>query len=348
MQIVNNVKISSPQLTLKEGILANDDILTFEEFKTFMLQQLNENVIKSMLSRFNQIAGHIRGGRYRKAYLMWENFEKDILLNKNYSVSLLLIENINADKKLFNYKYATKEYDVLSDRGKLTKLSQLNKKLMKENVEAQISDHLAEFITDVETRQMPYKFIKQIFKIGDSEVKRNGANARWRTHNWSYKNILYGENPVWQGNVADAFMNHMAHLHVQLIAAENVEQQNLFATSVFNEERDNIFNLLYASKNNTSWITGGDIIIKYGGQIYNIQLKTSQQILNDRRRSRIGGKLAVQDLLHFIEDIKLSIQTQNIEEIIQKMYNELQTSGWVENTSNIIDDVSNELIQSLI
>ena len=28
MKIVNNVKISSPQLLLKEGILANDDILT--------------------------------------------------------------------------------------------------------------------------------------------------------------------------------------------------------------------------------------------------------------------------------------------------------------------------------
>jgi hypothetical protein len=60
-------------------------------------------------------------------------------------------------------------------------------------------------------------------------------------------------------------MNHMAHLHVQLIAQDSIDDQNLFATSVFREEKDNIFNLLYASKNNTSWVTGGDIIIKYAG-----------------------------------------------------------------------------------
>jgi hypothetical protein len=29
---------------------------------------------------------------------MWEEFERDILLNKNYAVSLLFIENINSSE----------------------------------------------------------------------------------------------------------------------------------------------------------------------------------------------------------------------------------------------------------
>ena len=338
-----SAKVSTSPLVLKEGILANNDILSFDEFQSFMKNRLTQDVLNSLLSRFTQIAGHIRGGRYKKAYLMWENLEKDILLNKDYAVSLLLIENINSQEANYQYKYSTKEYDVLSDRGKLSRLSQLNKKLFKENIEEQISEHLSEFITDVETQHMRWKFIQEVFRIDDSDMKKNAAEARWRTHNWSYKNILYGDNPVWQGNVADAFMNHMAHLHVQLIANElNDEDKDLFVTSVFNEEKDNIFNLLYASKNNVSWMTGGDIIIKYNGQIYNIQLKTGQ-ILNGRRRSRIGGKLAVQELLKFIEDIKNDIKSKNVDEIIVKMYNELKTSGWVENTNYALQDIVNNL-----
>jgi hypothetical protein len=56
---------------------------------------------------------------------------------------------------------------------------------------------LAEFISDVETKNMRWKFIQKIFSGEDSDSKKNAAEARWRTHNWTYKNILYGENPVW-------------------------------------------------------------------------------------------------------------------------------------------------------
>ena len=342
MKITSTMSISQSPMILKEGVLANNDILSYEEFYTFMKAQLTDEVLASLLTRLNMLSGHIRAGRYKKAYLMWENLEKDILFNKNYSVSLLFIENINSDTGNYSYKYSTREYDVLSDRGKLTRLKQLNSKLIQESLEEQVNSHLAEFISDVETKNMRWKFIQEIFSNGDSDSKKNAAEARWRTHNWTYKNILYGENPVWQGNVADAFMNHMAHLHIQVLASE-VDDDNLFATSVFNEEKDNIFHLLYASKNNTSWITGGDIIIKYHDQIYNIQLKTGQTLQGSRRRSRIGGKLAVADLLAFIEALKISIKDSDIDLVINKMYNELKTSGWVENTNYFINQTADKI-----
>lgn len=330
-------------MKLKEGVLANNDILNFDEFKIFMKQRLNNEIISDLIKRFNNIEKNIKNNQYKKAYQEWENLQRDILLNKQYTVSLLFIENIDSDKKNMQYKYNTSEYNIMSDRGKLSRLSQLNEKLFQESIEEQITEHLHEFINDVSTQTLRWKFIEQIFEIGDSERKRNASNARWKTHNWTYKNIMYGNNPSWLGNVADAFVNHMAHLHVQTIAGKVQDvNKKLFSQSVFNEEKDNIFNLIYASRNNTSWITGGDVIVKYQGQIYNIQLKTGQ--ISTRRRSRIGGKLAVKDLLIFIEQIKTDLEVKDIDRIILKMYNELKTSGWVEITNDFINEVTDSLI----
>ena len=117
-----NMSINQTPLILKEGVLANNDILDYNEFYNFMKEHLSEKVLKGLFARFNMISGHIKAGRYKKAYLMWENLEKDILLNNDYAVSLLFIENINSPDGNYNYKYSTKEYDVLSNRGKLTHL----------------------------------------------------------------------------------------------------------------------------------------------------------------------------------------------------------------------------------
>ena len=346
MYLHSTTKVQQSPMILKEGILANNDILDFDEFYDFMRDRLNEDVLRSLLNRLNSISGYIKREDNKRAYLMWENLEQAILANDEYAVSLLFIENINSPAGQYNYSYATKEYDVLGDRGKLSRLSQLNKKLFQESLEEQINEHLLNFITDIENKEMKWKFIQQVFKMDDHDLKKQASEARWRTHNWTYRNILYGQNPSWYGNAADAFMNHMAHMHVQLIAGENdVNNKELFATSVFNEEKDNIFNLLYASTNKISWLTGGDIIIKYQNQIYNIQLKTGQKIGSGKRRSRIGGKLAVQDLLNFIEKLKLDIKTENVDGIIKNMYNELQTSGWIEFTNNNIDKTLDEIVK---
>jgi predicted thioredoxin/glutaredoxin len=53
VKITSRASITSSPLVLKEGIIANNDILTFEEFKVFMKERLNKEVITLMLSRFN-------------------------------------------------------------------------------------------------------------------------------------------------------------------------------------------------------------------------------------------------------------------------------------------------------
>ena len=334
-------------LVLKEGILANNDILSETEFKDFIDPILDERLLHNLNLRLNSILKFIKRGQIKEAYKEWESLQRNILQNKDYAVSLLFIENINSENKDYQFKHATKEYDILNDRGKLTHISNLMKVTYQESIQEQINEHLSEFITDISTKTISdIELIRDIFKSKYHDIKHNASEARWNTHNWTYKNIIYGNNPVWQGNAADAFMNHMAHLHVQILAGSiPAEQQNLFAQSVWNEEKDNIFKLLADSLNHVSWITGGDIIIKYQGQLFNIQLKTGQILKNSsKQRRRIGGKLKTTELTNLIIALKNDIILKDKPALIHRLYTELKTSGWVEETDKDTVDIITNLI----
>lgn len=334
-------------LILKEGILANNDILSETEFKNFIDPILDERLLHNLNLRLNSILKFIKRGQIKEAYKEWESLQRNILQNKDYAVSLLFIENINSENKDYQFKYTTKEYDILNNRGKLTHISNLMKAAYQESIQEQINEHLSEFITDISTKTISdIELIRDIFKSKYHDIKHNASEARWNTHDWTYKNIVYGNNPVWQGNAADAFMNHMAHLHVQILA-ENIpaEQQNLFAQSVWNEEKDNIFKLLADSLNHVSWITGGDIVIKYQGQLFNIQLKTGQILKNSsKQRRQIGGKLKTIELTNLIIALKNDIILKDKPALIHRLYTELKTSGWVEETNKDTVDIITNLI----
>lgn len=334
-------------LILKEGILANNDILSETEFKNFIDPILDERLLHNLNLRLNSILKFIKRGQIKEAYKEWESLQRNILQNKDYAVSLLFIENINSENKDYQFKYATKEYDILNNRGKLTHISNLMKAAYQESIQEQINEHLSEFITDISTKTISdIELIRDIFKSKYHDIKHNASEARWNTHDWTYKNIVYGNNPVWQGNAADAFMNHMAHLHVQILAGNiPAEQQNLFAQSVWNEEKDNIFKLLADSLNHVSWITGGDIVIKYQGQLFNIQLKTGQILKNSsKQRRRIGGKLKTIELTNLIIALKNDIILKDKPALIHRLYIELKTSGWVEETNKDTVDIITNLI----
>lgn len=334
-------------LILKEGILANNDILSKTEFEEFINPILDERLLHNLNLRLNSILKFIKREQIKEAYKEWESLQRNILQNKDYATSLLFIENIDSENKDYQFKYATKEYDILSNRGKLTRISNLMKVAYQESIQEQINEHLSEFITDISTKTISdIELIRDIFKSKYHDIKHNASEARWDTHDWSYKNIVYGKNPVWQGNATDAFMNHMAHLHVQVLAGNMpTEQQNLFAQSVWNEEKDNIFKLLADSLNHTSWITGGDIIIKYQGQLFNIQLKTGQILKNSsKRRRRIGGKLKITELTNLIITLKNDIILKDTPALIDHLYAELKTSGWVEETNKDTADIITNLV----
>lgn len=346
--IKKNVSINRPsELFLKEGILANDDILSFDEFRSFILPFFdNDLFINNLENIIKDILYYINFGNYQKAYYLWETkFESEILNNQNYRVSLFAIQTIDSDSGNYQYSYATQEHELLTKSGAIkNNADKMKDNLFKLSMQDQISSHLYEFINDVKIKKMDYKFIKQIFNLdddtNDDDVKRAASLARWYNKDWTYKNILFGNSKMWRGHVADAFVNHMAHLHVQTIAgAVSADKKELFANSVFNEERDNIFKLLYDSKNKIPWYSGGDVIIKYGGQIYNIQVKT---VLENTKKNTFS-KLSFKQFTLFLRDIQNNLKT-NREYVIKKMYNELKTSGWVENINQTIGNIAENMV----
>lgn len=343
MLINRQLKISQKQMVLKEGVVAHNDILDYNEFKNFMKERLNKEIISSFSVRLNQIQGYIKKQDYKEAYKRWESLEREIFQNNNYAVSLLFVDNINIGSANYQFRYASKEYDVLGEKGELSKLSQLKpltNELFKENLSEQVGQHLEQFLNQVASTFLPLSQARRVFNENNSGMKRRASNARWHTKDWTYRNIFYGDNPSWQGNTTDAFMNHMAHMHVQIMAQgiEDDAEKNLFAASVFQEEGNAIYDLLSASTNHTAWYTGGDIIFKYGNQLYNIQLKTGLINTNDKKqkRSKVGSKLATKNLLALIENLKVEIKKQDIDKIIDLLYNELKTSGYVEMTNEAI------------
>lgn len=328
-------KISQNQMVLKEGIVSNNDILNYEEFYAIMKPHLQGEIIDSFHTRIGQIQAAIDKKDFRDAYKRWESFESKILKNDNYAVSLLFIDNINTDAGSYVFKYATKEYDVLSKAGNMTSLGAMREYLKQSDTSNEIKRHLQNFIGDVNSRLLNDYDIGRLFSSGDDGMKSRASNARWHTKDWTYRNIFYGDNPMWTGNVADAFMNHMAKMHVQLIAGKmNDDEKIVLANSVFQEEGHGIYDMLVASRNNTPWYTGGDIIFKFNGQLHNIQLKTGQ-ILQEER-TRIGSQVSMQKLTFLLNNMKTKLSNKDIDGVIKLMYNELKTSGYVEATNEAL------------
>lgn len=309
-------------LKLKKGVLANNTILNKEEFMQFFNSQISMDKKRSILNRLTRIKNLFLAKKIKEGYLAWERFEQDIFNNDNYTVSLLFIENINSSTgKDYSFKYASKETKVMSDRGKLTKISQLNKKLFAEELENSIFDHLFEFIQDIEQKE--YK------------------------DNITYQQYFYGNNPAWYGQAGDAFMNHLAQYHAQIFAGQvdNVDLP-LFTTRVFNEQKkDNLVKLLQDSKNHTPWSTGGDIILFFRGERYNIQLKSSMPQNGSTRKTRKIGQIKTTALISLIDDLYLHFSTdwQKAGEIL---YSHLETSGWIDFTEQAIGNIATDLIES--
>lgn len=335
-------RISQSQMELKEGIVSNNDILNYEEFYAIMKPYLQVEIIDSFRTRIEEIQAAINKKDFRDAYKKWEDFEDEILKNNNYAVSLLFIDNIDTDAGSYEFKHTTKEYDVLSKAGNMTNLGIMTEYFKQADTGDEVKRHLQKFIEDVNSKLLNDYDVDRLFNSGNRGMKSRAAKARWHTKDWTYRNIFYGKNPMWMGNVADAFMNHMAKMHVQLIAGQmNDNEKIVLANSVFQEEGHGIYDMLLASRNNTPWYTGGDIIYKFNGQLYNIQLKTGQSLQEER--TRIGSQISMKKLTSLLNNMKAKVNARDADGIIKLMYDELKTSGYVEVTNKALTETVEEL-----
>lgn len=354
----NDLIQEAAYITKEDVVLAFDDVLDKDSFKKVIEEneiiqewQVNRKAIKSSLTKALNAIGN---NDVRKAYNIWETqLNWRLLHNKEYQqVSLLVLAGLNSSD--LDIKYMSKEYDSLSKTGILS-ISQQNDAigvLFKQALSSEwMQQHLDLMLYDIWSSQVQVSKSSRIhilfdninksdsfYKYLNKDTRQNTykrLNLRRKPKLFTLKEFMYGDNPQWKGQAADAFLQHLAHMHVGLFADSsglqnitNIENQ----PSVFEEEQSNIFELLLQSKNNIPWYTGGDLILKLGsGQILNIQLKTQgtnlsrqKQALNSSITTDKLAKLLIQ-IYDYFKDIEA-----NKNELIELLFNELKTSAWIE------------------
>lgn len=323
----------------KEGIVAFNEILNEQEFNTVMMQLIDAEWLNIFKLRLLDILNDIEANSIKSAYQKWEALQGEMLGNPNFATSLLFVSNLQGMDVpgSLQYSYVSQEYNILSEKGMFLNVQQGFENIMQDTIGEAVQSHLLGLKEDIETKEAPYRVVQLMNTLHDNKSK---AYARYRQDR-TYKNVLYGRSKSWLGNVTDAFMNHMAHLHMSMEHLEENENGLGFTQSVFQEEKNNINKLLVDSTNKTAWFTGGDVIIKYNNQLYSIQVKSSMlaQGRGGKITSRIrtkGLKIVINNLINSLNMGKLSV--------IQSLYNSLKTSGWVEHTNVNVNQIVDQLI----
>lgn len=330
-------------LIQKSGIIATDSILNREEFVQYLTNKIKRWRSTKYITQLELIKKHIMMGEYKQAYIIWNQSILGELLGNKTPVSLLVFTNVASPERNYKTLYQKDETRVLNQTGALTQVNEVSSIVQNLNIEQQLSDHLGEFLYDLETIQVPrpINFREKIPGVSTGRLKgyykRLYGTGKLQYKYATFKNVFYGQNPNWHGNAADAFINHLGHLHVQILAQQGVNlNKQLFSTSVFKEEKENIYALLDDSRNTVGWFTGGDLFIQYGDFVLNVQLKTKKYNL----QNSISGKLAMKKLNQIIT---MLLEESNIENIANILYDQLKTSGWVQPVQRAITSIVNDL-----
>lgn len=319
-----------------QGAMIGGFLLPEKEFKDIVKQLfLNIDYVKYLENIIDRALKNIHSKNIRAAYKNIEEFETEIF--KNPSVSIMLITNLNSDKGQYKQAQNKNEKNVIRKSGKISYSQTIKNNLLNEEITSILSEHLLNLIKMIDTTELSDEQINNLFKLYKFQNKENkrimGSQAYYSRN---LKEIIYGDNPQYKGQIADAFLNHLGNMHKELFSGR-IENMTPFLQTVMEEEGANFYQLLIDSTNNTPQYTGGDLILlnSNGEVIANIQLKT---IINEK--SSTIGKITSKTLEANLLKLKELIQSDNILDadiFADKLYNMFATSG-------IIDNVNDEII----
>lgn len=266
--------------------------------------------LQSVLTEYTQAA--VNEAMAQKFKVAWNNFEQQVLLNtgdlelivayrdtsnenKGGLVSMsTIVPQSEVEGQGTNAKGA-QSYGIQSGHALITESM---KAVEAARLEEVLRQHIGGFLTQLDTT---------ITKDEAHKIKQHHKDTLLEHYQEKYVHLtgtkwweaFYGSGGYYfrgagLGKAYDAFMNHMANKEksfydylsskgIQSLAIDKMRFKN---TSVYEEEggvhhkppTSNFPELLQASRNNTGWYTGGDIIIVDPATmqvVYNIQLKTT-------------------------------------------------------------------------
>ena len=289
-------------------IKGSSDILISALQKSFEeVSKKDYTVLKSMLTK---AIGDLSTKSGKQAYDSYAIFEKHLFKlfgTEQIPTSIISIVTTSNNTKQFNYSANIR--DTLGTRSK--NIYSSNSKRIQRNYEVLIASDLLNEHLQAFTKTMQNKYTE---------------------YNYREEHVL--------GFIADAFMQHVASAHADLLAGQIPTN----GEKLPHDFRGITPKLAQESRNTTRWYSGGDVIIvdRQGRVLLNTQIKHST-------KSRgVVGRLAIAELLTSLQHFRKALDTNNYQEMATKVYKMYSTSAIVNQVDESIIDAGNQLLISTL
>lgn len=245
---------------------------------------------------------------------LWEQFQKQVLLNQETILDLLVIYRDDSRGENIEFSNIVKQKEVekkgdkyygISTANEIVKIKRRTKKA--QQVEQFLRLHLSGFLKQLEgpplnrsqARNLRSKhdelikskknFVQQGYFLDDEKEREHFTGKSWNE-------LAYGdlEENKKLAQAHEAFLNHLAQYESYIfnyLKDKGISTDNLDTVIKFQNEKETVFlqhgvasrsvgtlpELLFTQQNPIPWYAGGDIIIvdEQRRVIYNIQLKTT-------------------------------------------------------------------------
>ena len=212
-----------------EGAMIGGVLIPEEEFKTVLKETIlnNEEYLNRLKDLIRLSINNIKGKNIRALYKNIEKIETELL--KNPTVSLMVITNVGIDGAEKNFYLHENEKVFVKKSGSLMGTKLIKEKIMQKELSDILSNHLINFIKEVETYKFTKKELNEYFNenifLNYTQKKEMGKRAAKSNYNLKY--IIYGNNPQYLGQIADAFLNHIGNMHKNLLLTKGKEISQL-------------------------------------------------------------------------------------------------------------------------
>lgn len=335
-------------MAIQQGAMLGGYLIPEEQFKQVIKDHLltNDENVHKIKRIINNSLNNIKQKNIRALYKNIEKLEVEIL--RNPPTSLMVITNLSSDNKNYNWYLQKSEKKTVLKSGNLSRIKALEKEIQSQELSKILSEHLYNMIKDIENGSILdlQNFFKKYNFISKERKSKLGINAS--TSEYNMKKVIYGDNPNYLGQIADAFLNHLGNYHKALFIS-NFNTPIEIKESVMQEEGENFLQLLIDSTNNVGWWTGGDLILLGANNevIANIQLKT-QGLSSKSFNAEISYSQLESELLK-LKSLFEEDNIKDIEKFTNNFFNLFKTSGITEQAFEIMkDDVQQQIIDSVI
>ena len=328
---------------VKTGAMIGGSFLPEKEFKEIIkeLFDSSDNVLK-IRNILNTIIKYSDNPQ-----IIYNNIEKlETEIFKNPATSLLLIANLDDPLGHYTWSYNYKESKLL-DKGYLKYTKMLKKDILAQKYSQFLSEHLLDLINYIEHTKLKNDEIDDYFAHYSFKSAKIKSELGKKVHDngGSLLNAVYGMNPTYKGQIADAFLNHLGNKHNELFLEKGIEIEKItpFKKSVKEEEGSHFLQLLLDSTNSTGWQTGGDLILVSNNQVVaNIQLKT---ILNENGQ---GQKIKTDNIVKQVQKLRDFIDKDlvyNKDKFADIMWDFLNTSAIFDKISKTMTDDAVKIVK---